>query len=387
MNGIPPPDIYPIDCTLICHSNVGHLAQLYAGYGILEKRGLLKGRFIKNGEYKRTGKQLLTVLVNNRYRLAYDTSDCDSIYTDELIKSDLYFKRSYDSSKHAALSSKIHPLGFYYKVYGENDRALNRALWSFRENGSSTTLGKLADVVHSSKVLSRLFRADSGGRQTLHFRELEGVPKFTRSPTILFMARVWDPNSPINISQTQAEERVAINFMRAECIRKLRREFGRSFIGGLAADELAKRNFGDCVVDDELTEKSAYLRAVRSASICVSTMGLCRSNGAKIGEYIAGSKAIVSETLHYEVPGDFTPGKHYLPFRDPDACVQQVARLFNSPDLCHQLMQQNHAYYHSYLRPDLLIWNTLQTLAARAHLLPPTSYFGRKTNAPNSRSE
>jgi hypothetical protein len=47
-------------------------------------------------------------------------------------------------------------------------------------------------------------------------------------------------------------------------------------------------------------------------------MGLYESNGWKLGEYVAGSKAIVSEHLHYDAPGNFSPEQNYLEFNSAD---------------------------------------------------------------------
>lgn len=357
----------PINCTLFCSSNAIHLSHLYTGFGLLETRGLITVKFLKNKEYKSNGKQLLVVSVNDSYHLAYDTADHDRVYQDELSKCDLYFKRSYDKNSHENLSKKILPLGLNYQVYGENDRAAVRSLWAFRENGSSSTYDKFVNLIHSNSILSTIFRAKNAGKHLFDVKSFEGLPKYSRSPSVLFLARAWDPEAFGIKSKELATERVSINLMRAECIRKLRKEFGQSFIGGFHADNFSLKNFKDCVVDPMLTQKNHYLETVRQSSIGVSTMGLDRSNGWKLAEYVANAKAIISETLHYEVPGDFSVGKNYFSFETADDCVEAAVRLYKNPDECYRMMCENYSYYHQYLRPDILVWNTLQKLMSIAN--------------------
>ena len=133
-------------------------------------------------------------------------------------------------------------------------------------------------------------------------------------------------------------------------------------------DEFTAKNFPDCTVPADITRKSEYLRMVKLSTICVATMGLDRSNGWKLAEYVAHSKPIVSETLYYEVPGDFAAGKNYLEFSTVDTCIQAVMSLYENPDYCYQMMLANHSYYHRFLRPDILVWNSLQRLADKIEI-------------------
>jgi hypothetical protein len=68
---------------------------------------------------------------------------------------------------------------------------------------------------------------------------------------------------------------------------------------------------------------------------------------------------VVSETLHYSVPGGFLSGRNYLAFDDPAQCVEQVARLVADPAATYAMKVANYRYYHAYVRPDRLVLNTL----------------------------
>ena len=90
-----------------------------------------------------------------------------------------------------------------------------------------------------------------------------------------------------------------------------------------------------------------------------ATTGLHGSVGWKFAEYVAFAKAIVSEPLNCEVPGDFKPGQNYLTFRSPTELVEQASTLFSDNALRHALMTNNARYYLGYVRPDALVLNSL----------------------------
>jgi hypothetical protein len=106
------------------------------------------------------------------------------------------------------------------------------------------------------------------------------------------------------------------------------------------------------------------MATMRSHPICVATTGLHGSIGWKLAEYVAFSKAIVTEKLHYSVTGDFGPNRNYLEFASPEDCAAAAVRLVEDRDLREALMLNNAAYYRAYVRPDALVANAL----ARARL-------------------
>lgn len=348
-------------CTLICSANTEALSHLYAGFGILDQRRLIKAKFCRSKDFKSQGKQLLVVEVDGRQKLAYDTTDHDRLYEHVLHDCDLYFKRSFKRSIHRAVSNKILPLGLNYPVNADGDRAARRAVWAFGETSRLSTSAKLANIVHSNSFLARLFRDGNSGRVALNVGSFEDLPRYEKTPKVLFLAKAWDPKRP-GLSAAQSDERAQINIMRASCVRMLRKELGRQFVGGLALDEFTQRHFPDCVVPPSITKKQEYLQAVKRSTICVATMGLDRSNGWKLAEYVASARAIVTETPYYEVPGDFGPEKNYLEFSTASECVRSVMRLYENPGQCYEMMLANHSYYQRYLRPDILVWNSLQKL-------------------------
>jgi hypothetical protein len=90
---------------------------------------------------------------------------------------------------------------------------------------------------------------------------------------------------------------------------------------------------------------------------------LFNSIGWKLAEYVAFSKAIVSEPLYFEVPGDFKKDKNYLEFTNAGQCVEQTLLLLNDQQKRAEIMENNNRYYNEYLSPDKLIWRTLEIVS------------------------
>jgi hypothetical protein len=338
-----------------------HLTQVYTGFALLARKGMVRLRVRPAAVFESgiLGVSRLAVTVGDGLKLVYDTFDGANLDEAMLLGCDHYFKRSYDPTKHPTHSQgrKIHPLGFNCSVYTAGDFAWRRCLWSWFSDKSPWWRSSLLLVARNSSLLSRLL-LKSNGRHSCALQRLEAEPACSKEPAVLFFSRLWDPEGQRTTERKAERER--LNKMRADCIRGLRREFGRRFVGGLEGTDYARKHFSDCVIDRNLTRKTAYLGTVRDADICISTLGLLQSNPWKLAEYVAMSRAIVSERLAYAVPGDFTAGQNYLEFTTPDQCVAQAAKLACDPQKRYEMMLRNYAYYHAFLRPDMLIWNTLQ---------------------------
>ena len=72
------------------------------------------------------------------------------------------------------------------------------------------------------------------------------------------------------------------------------------------------------------------------------------------------TKAIVHDPFRYSVPGDFLPGKNYLEYRTAEECITAVQKLVEDPQLLLSMKTANQEYYRNYLKPDVLIANTLK---------------------------
>jgi hypothetical protein len=252
---------------------------------------------------------------------------------------DAWFKRSFSREMNARFShgDKIFPLGFNYQI---SHRAAPQPALTRLKNAIKAALpGYSPEYAHAT------------------FDKFEAPPQTTDPPRILFSARLWPPD--LNDAELN-REREQINATRIEIIRKLKREYGTLFTGGLYDMPFAREQAPDLILPAEHTDRNAYLQTVKDCDICIASMGLHRSIGWKMGEYVAASRAIVTEKMHYEVPGGYTEGRHYLSFDTVAECLAHIDTLVNDRERRHEIMCANHAYYNEYLRPDKLVGNALR---------------------------
>ena len=325
-------------------SRLAHNAQIVAGFRMLHKQGWNIKIIASSGDAPAFAPNAALVRVTYRGKtIFYDLWDGYHV-PDEmrraLDQADIYFKRSYSPQKNLELfpesCHKIYPLGFNYHVTSPGT-PFAEPLW---KAAAKQLLGRVPD---------RYYTPD----------KFEGVtvpPK--GAPRILFLTRLWDDQEP-GLSEPVQQERIRINRMRIDIIRALKQRFGDSFTGGLNDTPLSRNLAPDLIVSPELTERKQYLRTLHAHDICIASTGLHESIGWKTGEYVAAAKAIVSEPLCYQVPGGFQEGTHYLAFNSTEECLAAVEALLDSPDKLLAMKKANEAYYHSHLRPDILVKNTL----------------------------
>jgi hypothetical protein len=333
-----------------------HLMQIYTGFIELKERGIvdLKFRDKVNGDVT---KGFITVVVNNKYKVVYDALDGfnwiqDGIaenldYFHNNFKVDYYFKRSYSPQLFQYLPEgcKLYPLGLNYNIQPEQNILSVNA--GFRE--------RLKYAIKTSKYLKRFFNTGY-----LYTEDFEFFPILPKENKILFITRLWDPEE-VTLEHTKAE-RERVNNVRLACIDACKKEYGARFTGGLIVNDFTLKNYSSYSMPEELTNKFKYVETVKGHSICVATTGLHNSIGWKFAEYVAASRAIVSEPLNYLLPGSFEKGKNYLEFESPDQLLMQIDLLLSNQNILHQMMKNNFGYYNNYVQPGNLILNTLFTI-------------------------
>jgi hypothetical protein len=353
--------VSPIRCRLLYQSSGPHLQQLYTGFLMLHRSGAIRlsqERRRKKTVYESGAQHLrdashahLDAIVDGKIRIHFDTHDGADIATGELDDCDFYFKRSYSPSLIATLPpeqrSKIEPLGLNYRVLPSSVDwfAVRRGL-SLRDRPLQRTLKEAFDPWSTFGYKPRL-------------GEMEAPPEPDAEPRVLFLAAAYDPNDDPGRTQDKVEDRASINESRALCIRLLKAALGERFTGGFAASEFARKRYPDLIVPASVTAQASYIATMRSHPICVATTGLHGSIGWKLAEYVAFSKAIMTEKLLYRVTGDFGPNRNYLEFAEPEDCAAAAVRLVQNRDLRERLMVNNAAYYRAYVRPDALVGNAL----------------------------
>ena len=339
-----------LHCHIYANSETDHLRQIYTGFALLHRRGIINLRqTVEEKTLGRFEESHLRVVLDNRLTIYYDMHDCGEILPQHRENVDFYFKRSFaaDIVSQYPEKDKIFPFGFNYPVFRD---AFDR----FSIARSKLYKGKM----RLKNIVRGIGLTTVSGRHPQDVGNFEDLPNFDAEPNVIFMAKIWNPDKIEN--KTKREETEQINLERARCIALLRKEFGAKFFGGLVVDDYSQKYFKEFLLPSEsISSQKNYLEVLKKYPISVTTKGLCNSNGWKLAEYIALSKAIVSEKLYYQPSGDFAENRNYLRFDTPDECVEKVVKLFEDKSLRDELMQNNFDYYQNFLRPDKLILNTL----------------------------
>jgi hypothetical protein len=357
-----------ISCRLLYRSASLHLQQLYTGFCLLRASGFVRVaqqrrrspvRYLNDAPHLSGAEHAhLDAVLEGKLRVHFDTHDAQEIALGELESCDVYFKRSYlpavIESLPVSQRSKVRPLGLNYCVLPDIPDSL-RVQRGFGLSGlSRRTLGALKQAF------------DTGNRFGFQPRQrlLESAPDLAAAPNVLFLVAAYDPHDDPTRSEDKSAERASLNEARARCIRLLRDALGPRFTGGFSRSRYTERTYPDLIWPGAAAQEN-YLRVLKTFPICVASTGLHGSTGWKLAEYIAFSKAVVSEPLVYEVPGGFASGRNYIKFSSPEECVHAAIRLIEDAGLRRQIMQNNAAYYRDYLRPDVLVKNALLTALGR----------------------
>ena len=356
-----------IKVELIAHSNGIHVQQVYTGLKMLEQSGRLSCRVIYDRErisrnarlgFRSAHSRCVTVKVDDTI-ICYDLNDNPYLTEEFLETSDFYFKRSYDAeviSRYGELQNRVFPYGFNYLVYtdGTDWEGIMRTFKTTPLRSIPSVAMNYLPVLDLVNYVPRVGKMQSG-------------PDFSLEPKVLFLARLWDPYDSATRSESFVQDRISLNESRIDCIRQLKRNFGARFFGGIIDTPFARKMCPELLVSDRsITSQSGYIRLMQSFPVCISTAGLYRSNGYKLAEYIAFSKAIVSEPVHYKTPGNFQANHNYLEFTSAAECINQVGVLFDDKSKRYDMMVKNWEYYETYMAPDTLIRNTLELALSRA---------------------
>ncbi len=339
-----------------------HLMQIYTGFFKLQQQGVID---LKLKQRKFTGKEIpvIQATINHQYRVVYDTQDgmiwindgwkenleyFQKTYTD----TDFYFKRSFHRQLYDYLPGgcQVFPLGFNYNIHPDKN------LIAYAEGFPS----KFKYFIKTHGILKKIFN-----KSFFYTHDFEYYPIRNQKDRILFLTRVWDPEGSDVLSEEDKIHRAYINTVRARCVEICQQEFGDRFTGGLWMDDYSSRHYPSLAIPFSKTNKFSFVKAVKEHNICIATTGLFNSVGWKMAEYVAASRAIISEPLQFEVPGNFEKGKNYFEFETADQLVEKIEFLLKNSDLLVQTMKNNYHYYQNYLKPDILVLNTLLTVVNR----------------------
>lgn len=330
-----------------CIEKTAHLSMPVTGLMMLEKQGRVRLSLAldRSNRRKFPYAPLLGVDGGGK-RLLFDLADgyggeVERAQRRLAAQADLIFRRSLSPAETAKLPpelrDRMRPLGLHFHVSCPGNPIDRIDSWRERRED----------------LFQRVFNGAPRSYFTLD--KFEREPVFCPRPTVLFYTRLW--HVPEGDELYESVER--LNRSRVRLVRELRARCGPRFVGGLQFDPREVRRWGGLMAGVGETRRTRYLRAMGGAHICVGSTGLHDSIGWKTAEYVAASKAVVSERLCFQVPGNFREGVNYLSFTDVEGCLEQVEGLLGDPRRVYEMARANQAYYRAYLRPDRLMANAL----------------------------
>lgn len=349
--------MYLVTVNIHSQTNLYHASKVLAGLYSLAAQGEAVVEEVRHG-FAPPHAAVLELEVSETERpsrrIAIDLLDrSDLIDSEALAACHVYFKRNHyapDLRRLVAHVGKIRPWGLNFPCR-QNTQLRH---WDFL-NRVARAAARGPRSVHQAVLEARQFACLPAATD---FEASHSVPL---APIVVYQTRLWEPH------EAEPDDAEAINRLRVEVVRSLRRALGPAFFGGLIATPLARRQYQEDVVSPRQSRMAIYAAQSRRALIGVYTRGLHHSTAFKLAEYLAGSKVIVAEGLRNDTPVKLERNVHWVPFRDADECVQQCRLLLADPQRCTAMREAAAEHYRRYVEPAAhLRWTLDQTL----HSLP-----------------
>lgn len=329
-------------------TQIAHVSQIFTGLAMLKSIGKIEIKFERDSEV-RSSDAIQRIEVNGK-KLIFDLAD--GFHYNKIFYEwcDLYFKRML-SPQMGIQFPKMRPYGLNYGVYGVGDKLILRSMITRDYKFLLKNLGR------RSSFLSKIFNPNLSYRSSL-VRHFEAQPSLNEELRIIYFTRLWNPANVKN--DIKKEQRESMNELRRDLVKRLRKEFGRQFVGGIMySDFAAKYAPNETISNNAFLHKSNYLENLRRSDIGIADYGLEFSVGWKLAEYVAMSKAIITTPINTLLPGHFSEGDNYLSYSTIEEGLSNCEQLLADREQTLSIQKQNSLYYKDYLSPDVLIYNCL----------------------------
>jgi len=270
-----------------------------------------------------------------------------------LRKSDVYYKRSYRREwyrdRHPEDEHKIRPFGLYFSVSTANEKQIMRRTLLVEAATGDLFRHPRAAIKNIRYEFKKRRQPATPARDddwACNDRsEFEVPPRQPTLPRILFLTRVFDPSE-----RPKPELAHALNEQRIRLIAAFREHFGNRFEGGLAGTAYARRVYPRYLATVS-TARRDYLDLVRSCRVVISTEGLADSIPAKLAEYIAATRCILTDRLKYELPYEIADGKNVFYFDTAEQAIAGAETLLADNELAQQMRDNNYNLYREFVSP------------------------------------
>lgn len=351
------------------------LSSIFVGFKILEKNGLVDVKSVSmDRNFRADGRypdRMVVELKTNGKTLVYDMSDgyqsinIPELFDTQLDNVDYYFKSSYDTSFAQKLRNrdKFLPLGIAYECSCP---------------GNYFESANIKDALKSKRYKEFVFQTLTKAKRQklLDYRNFESNEHFDEYK-ILFWSRLWNcqttPEEILKVyteldysaakAKAEAQNQMfeEVNNHRILCVKTLKNEFGKQFVGGLSDSEESRKLAPELITHDpEAETRKGYLASLKKNYINVLSKGLHGCIGARYGETFAAGRAFMTDPLVYSPAGNPTKDVNYVEYYDAFSLAENIGNLLDNVEYIHEIENANHKYYQNYVRPDARIMNTLK---------------------------
>lgn len=281
--------------------------------------------------------------------ICFDMHDWPQVACLERLKQcDIYMKRSYLESELSSLpcelSQKVHPYGLYFPFSPSSVSHEIKTYMGAVRSGFMRGInhGRESVMLAARDSLRLLLKSTPPFTPLSHLESISGG-----NNTVLFQVRLWDPKDHSSAFSKTVDQ---INQTRIDIVRNLKRHFPGHFVGGITPS-----TYSQSVCPELHTSSSAnpseYISLVSQSKIVIAEQGLHGTHGAKLGEYFAASRCILSEPSFYSLPHQPKNGEDYIEFKGVDQCMQQLDSLLKNPSVIDDYASNAQKFYKNSLNP------------------------------------
>ncbi len=278
-------------------------------------------------------------------RIGIDLQDWEEMYAvHSLKKCDIIFKRAFPANQ-----SELKVLDKIILPFGPNQSARisdNRVMSTWKKAEYLKYLSRvISEPLTSMQKLTKTSPKKSSGSSA--------QPLFTTEipthPFIFFQVQchTWENN---RLS-------AGLNEMRANLIRKMRGEFGASFVGGMFFSGSIDERYRDCLTNVDPNPEN-YKKFVKSADIVISTNGFGQSVPWKFMEYLQWGCCTVSEKSVHYLPYS-SDNEAFITFVQVEEAIQQCKELMANPERRSAMKQNASAFYEERLQSKVAVLNAV----------------------------
>lgn len=352
---------------------------ILSGYRILADKGLIQigktetyNTFLKDNLYPHNN--IIEVRFGDKL-IVYDTENGyqsflrPQLFDKQLENVDAYFKANCNMSYYEGLrnASKVRPFiaGTFSATYPNNPYDKTKSEDSRIKLSLSGIKSTFSKMLNEKKRLRendfRVYENDCAHSDTYNVLLWTRINETKLSENEA--KRVYPFLSDEDAVRVQTEWETMlenINNQRIELVRMLRNTLGERLIGGIADGSIAQKLCPELITyDPRVVTRSSYIQTMHSNIIGITTQGHQHCIGARFGELLASSRAIVTDSINYTLP--FAENHiNYEECASNEQICETVLDMLNHTEKIHAMEDNNRQYYFEHFRPDAMVADSLR---------------------------